>query len=71
MSHKFTDGEIEEIRRCRETCTDRKALRRLKVLQLRAEGRRNREISRITGYHTQYITVLVSRYKKYGLSRIL
>ncbi len=71
MSYKFTDREVEESLRCRETLPDRKALRRLNVLQPRTEGRCTWEISWITGYHTPYITLLVSRYKKYCLFRII
>ena len=71
MSYQFTDREIEEIAVCKKTCSDRRALRRLEVLQMRAEGHHNKEISERTGYHTQYITVLVSRYKNQGLISIL
>ena len=37
---------------------------------MRAEGKQNKEISEKTGFHTQYITVLVSRYKANGLASI-
>ena len=37
---------------------------------MRAEGKRNKEISEKTGFHMQYITVLVSRYKANGLASI-
>ena len=49
---------------------DRKAEKRLKALELRAEGKRNKEISNMTGFHVQYITILVSRYKTQGLESI-
>ena len=38
---------------------------------MRAEGKRNKEISEKTGFHTQYITVLVSRYKTKGIASIV
>ena len=37
---------------------------------MRAEGKQNKEIREKTGFHTQYITVLVSRYKANGLASI-
>ena len=40
-------------------------------MQLRAEGKRNKEISEKTGFHIQHITVLVSRYKKEGIKGII
>ncbi len=39
--------------------------------EMRAEGKRNKEISEKTGFHTQYITVLVSRYKTKGIASIV
>lgn len=71
MSYKFTDREIEEICICKKNCSDRRVLQRLEVLKMRTEGHHNKEISEITGYHIQYITVLVSRYKNQGLDSIL
>ena len=66
----FSEEEKQEIRICRERIPDRKAERRLQALELRAEGKRNKEISDITGFHVQYITILVSRYKTQGLESI-
>jgi hypothetical protein len=71
MSYKFTDEEREEIRICKGRCASRKALKRLEALEMRAEGQRNKFISEKTGFHTQYITVLVSRYKNRGLESII
>lgn len=44
--------------------------KRLAALEMRAEGKQNKEIREKTGFHTQYITVLVSRYKANGLASI-
>jgi transposase len=71
MSYRFTDEEKEEIRNCIGSCSSKKTLKRLEALRLRAEGRRNRDISEKTGFHPQYITVLVSRYKNRGIDSIL
>ncbi len=68
--YTFTSEEKQEIKEAREKNRDKNVEKRLEVLELRAEGLRNKEISEKTGFHTQYITVLVSRYKANGLSSI-
>ena len=69
--YRFSDKEREEIRLCREHVQTSKADRRLEAIQLRAEGKRNKEISAKTGFHVQYITTLVSRYKSAGIESVL
>jgi len=66
----FTNEEKQEIKEARGKNRDKNVEKRLEALELRAEGKRNKEISEKTGFHTQYITVLVSRYKSNGLSSI-
>ena len=66
----FTKEEKQEIKAAREKNRYKNVEKRLEALELRAEGKRNKEISEKTGFHTQYITVLVSRYKSNGLSSI-
>ena len=68
--YTFSDEEKQEIKKAREKNWDKNVEKRLEALALRAEGKRNKEISEKTGFHTQYITVLVSRYKSNGLSSI-
>lgn len=64
-------GKKQEIREYRENNRDKRIEKRLEALELRAEGKRNKEISEKTGFHTQYITVLVSRYKTKGIASIV
>ena len=71
MAHTFTDKERNELCMYKQGISDKKVLRRLEAIELRAMGKHNREISEQTGFHTQYITVLVSRYKKNGIEGIL
>jgi transposase len=66
----FTEEEKQELQRCRKQNRDKKIDKRLEALAMRAEGKGNREISEKTGFHTQYITVLVSRYKANGIESI-
>jgi transposase len=68
--YTFSDEEKQEIKKAREKNRDKNVEKRLEALALRAEGKRNKEISEKTGFHTQYITVLVSRYKSNGLLSI-
>ena len=64
-------GKKQEIRVYRENNRDKRIEKRLEALEMRAEGKRNKEISEKTGFHTQYITVLVSRYKTKGIASIV
>ena len=68
--YAFTHEEKQEIKEAREKKRDKNVEKRLEALEMRAEGHRNKEISEKTGFHTQYITVLVSRYKNNGLASI-
>ena len=68
--YTFSDEEKQEIKKAREKNRDKNVEKRIEALALRAEGKRNKEISEKTGFHTQYVTVLVSRYKSNGLSSI-
>lgn len=63
----LSSEEAEEIRAAREKNRDKNIDKRLVALEMRAEGKHNKEISEMTGFHTQYITVLVSRNKSSGL----
>ena len=71
MAYVFTDEQLEEIKKARKENHDKRIEKRLEALQLRAEGKRNKEISDKTGFHIQSITVLVSRYKKEGINGII
>ena len=62
--------ETQEIKVARTKNRDKSVEMRLEALEMRAEGKKNKEISEKTGFHTQYITVLVSRYKTNGLASI-
>lgn len=68
--YTFTEEEKQELKKARKKNRDKKIDKRLEALILRTEGKKNKEISEKTGFHTQYITVLVSRYKKKGIESI-
>lgn len=68
--YTFTEEEKKELEKARKKNRDKKIEKRLEALILRTEGKKNKEISKKTGFHTQYITVLVSRYKTKGIESI-
>ena len=68
---KFTEEEKAEIEKTRKENRDKKAEKKLEALSMRAEGKRNKEISEKTGFHIQYITMLVTRYKTNGINSIV
>ena len=68
--YTFTLEETQEIKAARKKNRDKNVEKRLAALEMRAEGKQNKEIREKTGFHTQYITVLVSRYKANGLASI-
>ncbi len=70
MKYKFTEEEIVEIREARSRNRDKNVERRLKALELRAEGRTGKEIAEITEYSPWYISKLVAKYREGGIEAI-
>ena len=68
---RFEHDQKNEIHTALRQCKDIKALKRLQALDMRARDKSNREIAEATGFHEQYITVLVSKYIQNGLESIL
>ncbi len=64
--YRFTEEEIFEIREARRRNRDKNVDRRLKALELRAEGRTGKEIAEITEYSPWYISKLAAKYRKGG-----
>ena len=59
--------ELEKITQARSKNKEKTVDKWLEVLELQAAGKTRKEISEKTGYDKQYITELVSEYKKKGL----
>ncbi len=70
MKYRFTEEEIIEIREARSRNRDKNVDRRLKALELRAEGRMGKEIAEITEYSPWYISKLAAKYRKGGIEAI-
>ncbi len=70
MKYRFTEEEIVEIREARSQNRDKNVDRRLKALELRAEGCTGKEIAEITEYSPWYISKLAAKYHKGGIEAI-
>ncbi len=70
MKYTFTEEEIAEIQEARRKNRDKNVDRRLKALELKAEGRTGQEIAEITDYNPGYISKLAAKYRKGGIEAI-
>lgn len=68
--YQFSKEEIEQIRNARKSNKSKQVERRLRVLEMMSEGRKNKEISEATGYHESYLKRLVFKYRKDGLGAL-
>ncbi len=70
MKYLFTEEEIAEIQEARRKNRDKNVERRLKALELKAEGCTGQEIARLTDYNPGYISKLAAKYRKGGIEAI-
>ena len=56
--YTFTLEETQEIKAARKKNRGKNVEKRLAALEMRAEGKQNKEIREKTGFHTQYINKL-------------
>lgn len=68
---KPTEEEFEQIKAARKANKNKRVEKLLEVLALRYEGKSNREISERTGYNERYVTMLLTKYRKQGLSEFI
>ena len=68
--YKFSEAEITAIREARRANNNKQVERRLKALELRAEGKSAAEVGAVCDYHPAYITTLVAKYRDGGLEAI-
>ena len=66
--HIITKEEVKEIEKARKKNSDKTVEKWLEVLLLHAEGKTRMEISEKTCFKKQYITELVSEYRRVGLA---
>ena len=72
MKSKYvlTKAQKEEIEKARKQNKNKNVEKRLKALNLRAEGKTNKQVAEITNYHPAYVSQLVSTYCTKGLPAI-
>jgi len=66
-TYKISGEEAEQIRVKMKETKNTAAYRRLEVVALRGEGKRNAEIAEITKYHVKRVSQIVSEYRMKGI----
>ena len=66
MKYRFNEEDIQAIQAARRENRDKNVERRLRALELRAEGHTGKEIAEITGYNLWYVSKLAAKYHKGG-----
>ena len=67
MKYRFTEEDVRAIREARRQNRDKNVERRLKALELRAEGHIGKEIAERTEYSPWYISKLAATYHAGGI----
>ena len=70
-TYKITAEDTEELRKAMDEQASSQYYRRLQAVALRGEGKDNDESGAITGYHSSYVSHLVSVYCNEGISALL
>ena len=68
--YEITAEQKAEIEQARAKNKDKKVEYRLKALSMRADGASAKKIGEATGYHSAYVSTLVSKYIHGGLETI-
>lgn len=71
MKYKFKEEQNTEIKAARRANKDKRVEKRLEVLELRSEGKSQREIVEKTGFHRSYVCSLIKRYFEEGLQSVI
>ena len=70
MKYTFSEEDYKTIKKTREKTRDKQTDKRLLVLELRCEGKTQKEIVEKTGFHRSHISNLIRKYFEEGLSSI-
>ena len=70
MKYKVSKEEKLEIQNARQKNHDKQIDRRLRVLELRAEGKGLQEIAELTGFHRSHVRKKIKKYSEEGLEAI-
>ena len=69
--YQITAEQKEEIEEFRRRNKDKRAEAKLRVLVMRAEGAKAKQISEATGFHAAYVSTIVSKYLHGGIEAII
>ena len=69
--YQITEAESKMLREAMRECKEVKAYRRLEAVALRGEGKSNKEVGPLTGFHPDWVGKLVSRFCKEGINSLL
>jgi len=69
--YQITTEQKEEIEEFRRKNKDKRAEAKLRVLVMRAEGAKAKQISEATGFHAAYVSTIVSKYLHGGIEAIV
>ena len=70
-TYKISEEESKKLREEMKQCKEVKAYRRLEAVALRGEGKDNAESGKLTGYHPDSVSKLVSLYCNHGIESLV
>ena len=70
-TYQVTEAESKELRETMKKCKKVNAYRRMEAVALRGEGKTNEQIGMLTGFHSDWVSKLVSLYCNDGLNALL
>jgi len=70
-TYYVTEAESKKLRETMKDCKIVNAYRRMEAVALRGEGKTNEEIGKLTGYHSDWVSKLVSRYCNHGIDALI
>lgn len=68
--YKFSSEEIAAIGEARKKNKDKRVERRLRALEMSAQGKNAKETGEVCGFHPSYITQIIAKYRDGGLEAI-
>lgn len=70
MKYQFSEVDYLKIKKARQKNRDKQLDRRLLVLELRCEGKTQKEIVEETGFHRSHVVNLIRKYFEEGIDAI-
>ena len=69
--YRINKEAVQELRELMKKTKDVKAYRRLEAVALRGEGKSNREVADLTGFHPDWVGKLVREYIEFGAAYLI